>query len=54
MKCLNENCKLNKNKECDNPVVLSGQAPCYGKNKVQKKEKILYGSTAILFADRSR
>ena len=40
MKCLNENCPLNKNKKCDNPVVLEGRAPCYGKVRTQKKEKI--------------
>lgn len=51
-KCLNENCLLNKNKNCDNPIVLSGKAPCFGKNKVQAKEKILYGNTKILFANR--
>ena len=51
-KCLNENCLLNKNKSCNNPIVLSGKAPCYGKDKVQAKEKILYGNTKILFADR--
>ena len=33
-KCLNEKCLLNKNKFCDNPVVLSGRSICHGRDKV--------------------
>jgi transcriptional regulator with XRE-family HTH domain len=51
-KCLNENCPLNKNKECDNDIVLKGIAPCFEKNKVQAKMEEQYGNTKILFADR--
>lgn len=47
--CLNEVCPLNKNKECVNDVVLSGRAPCFGKDKVQQKYKINYQSTKALF-----
>ncbi|WP_185966673.1 hypothetical protein [Clostridium sp. HBUAS56017] len=52
MKCLNENCLLNKNKKCDNDIVLKNIAPCFGKNKVQAKMEEQYGNTKILFADR--
>ena len=38
-KCLNQACLLNKNCMCDNPVVVRGDAPCYGRNKVQSKPK---------------
>ena len=38
-KCLNQACLLNKNCMCDNPVVVRGDAPCYGRNKVQNKPK---------------
>ena len=38
-KCLNQACLLNKNCMCDNPVVVRGDAPCYGKDKVQSKPK---------------
>lgn len=37
--CLNQACPLNKNCMCDNPVVIRGSAPCYGRNKVQDKPK---------------
>lgn len=54
-KCLNECCLLNKNKMCDNPVVINGVAPCFGKDRVKSKSgKLLSGSdTKLLFiADR--
>ena len=35
--CLNQACLLNKNCMCDNPVVIRGDAPCYGRDKVQSK-----------------
>ena len=38
-KCLNQACLLNKNCMCDNPVVVRGDAPCYGRDKVQSKPK---------------
>lgn len=38
-KCLNQACLLNKNCMCDNPVVVRGDAPCYGRDKVQGKPK---------------
>ena len=38
-KCLNQACLLNKNCMCDNPVVARGDAPCYGRDKVQNKPK---------------
>ena len=37
--CLNQACLLNKNCMCNNPVVIRGSAPCYGRNKVQDKPK---------------
>lgn len=37
IKCLNEVCLLNKNKQCISDVVLSGKAPCFGKDKIQAK-----------------
>ena len=37
IKCLNEVCLLNKNKQCISDVVLSGRAPCFGKDKIQAK-----------------
>lgn len=50
LKCLNEVCPLNKSKKCNNDVVLSGRAPCYGKDKVQAKEKkVKFNSTKALF-----
>ena len=36
-KCLNQACLLNKNCMCDNPVVIRGDAPCYGRDKVKSK-----------------
>jgi transcriptional regulator with XRE-family HTH domain len=51
-KCLNEACPLNKSKKCNNDVVLSGKAPCYGKDKVQLKEKkVKFNSTKALFVE---
>ncbi len=38
-KCFNQACLLNKNCMCDNPVVVRGNAPCYGRNKIQDKPK---------------
>ena len=47
-KCLNQACRLNsswtngfngKKCMCDNPVVIRGDAPCYGRNRVQDKPK---------------
>ena len=38
-KCLNQACPLNKNCMCDNPVVIRGDAPCYGKDLVKDKPK---------------
>ena len=47
-KCLNQACRLNSSWTngfngqkcmCDNPVVVRGDAPCYGKDKVQSKPK---------------
>ena len=38
-KCLNQTCLLNKNCTCDNPVVIRGDAPCYGRNEVKDKPK---------------
>lgn len=38
-KCLNQTCLLNKKCMCDNPVVIRGDAPCYGRNRVQDKPK---------------
>ena len=47
-KCLNQACRLNsswtggcngKSCMCDNPVVVRGDAPCYGRDKVQSKPK---------------
>ena len=38
-KCLNQACLLNKNCMCDNPIVVRGDAPCYGRDKVQSKPK---------------
>ena len=35
--CLNQACLLNKNCMCDNPVVIRGDAPCYGRDKVKNK-----------------
>ena len=44
--CKNQACRLNsswtggcngKNCMCDNPVVIRGDAPCYGRDKVQSK-----------------
>ena len=35
--CLNQACLLNKNCMCDNPVVIRGDAPCYGRDKVKSK-----------------
>ncbi|AIY82162.1 hypothetical protein U728_1115 [Clostridium botulinum 202F] len=50
MKCLNQKCPLNKDCKCDNDVVLSGKAPCFGKDKVQEKEnRIKMNSTNYLF-----
>ena len=37
-KCLNEKCPLCKDKMCDNEIVYKEIAPCFGRNKVQKKE----------------
>ena len=37
MKCLNENCPLNKDENCDNDVVLGGRGSCDGKSIIQKK-----------------
>lgn len=48
--CLNEMCPLNKNKKCVNDLVLSGKAPCFGKDLVKPKEaKLNYRSTNALF-----
>lgn len=50
MECRNEVCPLNKNKLCANSVVLSERAPCYGKDKVQAKEKkVKFNNTKALF-----
>lgn len=38
-KFLNQTCLLNKKCTCDNPVVIRGDAPCYGRNRVQDKPK---------------
>ena len=47
-KCLNQACRLNSSWTngfngqkcmCDNPVVVRGDAPCYGRDKVQSKPK---------------
>ena len=47
-KCLNQACRLNSTWTkgcngqkcmCDNPVVIRGDAPCYGRNRVQDKPK---------------
>lgn len=50
-KCLNEACLLNENKMCISDVVLSGKAPCFGKDKVQSRNpnKFDYQSTKSLF-----
>lgn len=49
-KCLNQACLLNKNCMCDNPVVTRGDAPCYGKDKVQSKNaNTTYGNPYSLF-----
>lgn len=48
-KCLNENCPLNKEKKCINDVVLSGRAPCFGKDLVKSKQNINYSNTKLLF-----
>lgn len=40
-KCLNENCPLNKNKKCVNDIVLSGKAPCFGKELIKEKSAAL-------------
>lgn len=49
IKCLNQVCPLNLECKCNNDVVLEGRAPCYGKDKVQEKEKNNYRNTKILF-----
>lgn len=48
-KCLNENCPLNKDKKCINDVVLSGRAPCFGKDLIKSKQKINYDNIKLLF-----
>lgn len=48
-KCLNQMCPFNKNKLCKNSVFLDGRAPCFGKDRVQDKNKNYYGDTRILF-----
>jgi hypothetical protein len=52
MKCLNQRCLLNKNKKCDNDIVLKNIAPCFGKDRVQAKTKKRDTNVNILFADR--
>ena len=39
VKCLNENCLLNTNKECGSPVLGEDRFTCQGKQKVKIKEK---------------
>lgn len=51
-KCYNKMCPLNKNDNCENPIFLSGQADCFGKDRVQCKNKNSYGNTKILFANK--
>lgn len=49
-KCLNENCLLNKDKKCINDIVLSGKAPCFGKDLVKPRIASLnYRNTKALF-----
>ena len=34
LKCLNQVCLLNNDKMCVNPMVLTGKADCFGKNRI--------------------
>ncbi len=48
--CKNQACLLNKGCYCDNDVVLSGKAPCFGQDLVKSKiDKINYKNTRVLF-----
>ncbi|MBW6409013.1 hypothetical protein [Clostridium weizhouense] len=50
MKCLNQACPFNKECQCSNDIVISGKAPCYGKDLVKAKQgRINMSSTNYLF-----
>lgn len=49
-KCLNQACPLNQDCICINDTVLTGKAPCYGKDRVKDKAKYKkMNSTNYLF-----
>lgn len=52
MRCLNQRCLLNKNKQCDNDIVLKNIAPYFGKDRVQEKQEKQSTNVNILFSDR--